>query len=293
MPTNALEGRVLTCDNDGLGIWQDLPPYQTVSLQTAYDGPAGFGSGRTITANYGAVKIQGNDGLNVTGKIGIGNDNPLYKLDVYSTDEDFAVRLSNSQANGKGLLVKAGLGGAVPQNPILLLTNVDNYVHFVVQADGKVGIGTSSPYEKLDINGKLHMRDNIKLNGHWLSGDGDNEGIFVNNSGDVGIGTANTDALLTVAGKIHSQEIEITVDAGEGADYVFEDKYKLKNIFEIEEFIKQNKHLPGIPSASEMQTNGINIGDFQLQLLQKIEELTLYIISQDKEINRLKEKIKD
>lgn len=118
--------------------------------------------------------------------------------------------------------------------------------------------------------------------------------LFLKDDGKVGIGTATPSDgfLLTVAGGINAQEILVTETAG-GADFVFEDDYKLKTLFDVEEYIKQNKHLPEIPSAQQMEQDGINMGELQIKLLQKVEELTLYIIQQQKEIETLKAKMED
>lgn len=72
------------------------------------------------------------------------------------------------------------------------------------------------------------------------------------------------------------------------ADFVFASDYNLKPIQDVEKFISEKNHLPEIPSAKEMSENGVEIGNFQIKLLQKIEELTLYLISQNKEIENLK-----
>jgi hypothetical protein len=85
---------------------------------------------------------------------------------------------------------------------------------------------------------------------------------------------------LTVKGKIHSREVKVTVDAG--ADFVFEEAYKLKPLSEVAEYISANKHLPEIASAAEMQKNGLDLGEMNIKLLQKVEELTLHLIQQYK-----------
>lgn len=110
-------------------------------------------------------------------------------------------------------------------------------------------------------------------------------------NGNVGIGTSTPTAKITVAGNILSQEVKVTINAG--ADFVFNDSYKLPSLDFLEKNINQNKHLPEIASAEEMKNNGVNIGEFQIQLLQKIEELTLYTIQQQKEIEELKSLIKN
>lgn len=101
-------------------------------------------------------------------------------------------------------------------------------------------------------------------------------------SGFVGIGTVSPDAMLTVAGNIHSREIKVAVNAG--ADFVFKDDYTLQSLEEIEDFVKKNSHLPNIASADQMKSDGINLGDMNIKLLQKVEELTLYLIEQNKKV---------
>ncbi|PWG78073.1 hypothetical protein [Pararcticibacter amylolyticus] len=98
--------------------------------------------------------------------------------------------------------------------------------------------------------------------------------------GNVGIGTANPSAKLTVAGNIESREVKVSVDAG--ADYVFNDHYSLPSLSEVEDYVKKNQHLPDIASAQKMEAEGVNLSEMNIKLLKKIEELTLYIIEQDK-----------
>ena len=105
-------------------------------------------------------------------------------------------------------------------------------------------------------------------------------------NGNVGIGTTTPAHKLTVAGTIGAREV--IVETNMGADFVFESDHRLRSLAEVEQFITTNKHLPDIAPAAEMIQNGVNMGDFQIQLLQKIEELTLYIIELKKEINELK-----
>ena len=75
--------------------------------------------------------------------------------------------------------------------------------------------------------------------------------------------------------------------ANAGADFVFEEDYALRPLSELDRFVKENKHLPEIAPAAQMVKEGVNTGEFQIQLLQKIEELTLYVIAQEKRIEAL------
>ena len=81
---------------------------------------------------------------------------------------------------------------------------------------------------------------------------------------------------------------EIKVQLAPTADFVFNDNYELKELTEIESFIKENRHLPDIPSGKEIEENGVNLGEMDAKLLQKIEELTLYVIDINKEVEKLK-----
>lgn len=105
----------------------------------------------------------------------------------------------------------------------------------------------------------------------------------------MGIGTSNlpSDSKLVVDGKITCEEIEVK---NVSADFVFEANYKLRSLKEVELFIKENGHLPDIAPASETE-KGVNLGEFNQTLLQKIEELTLYVIELKKENEELKSEI--
>jgi hypothetical protein len=118
--------------------------------------------------------------------------------------------------------------------------------------------------------------------------------------GNIGIGTKAPDALLTVKGKIHTQEVLVDLEGAVAPDYVFESYYKgssdLKpsyrflSLCELEYFIEENHHLPGVPSAEKFEKDGLALKEMNLLLLEKVEELTLYLLQQKKEIEALKEK---
>ncbi|WP_264523470.1 tail fiber protein [Flavobacterium sp. N502536] len=188
-----------------------------------------------------------------------------------------------------------------------------------------VGIGTNNPIEKLNINGgtgdgasfdakmaltkvsssgntlaaKIVLSDadtnfgNLSFRvkttaSKWELEDFYTDALTIKGSNaNVGIGTTKPDEKLTVNGKIHAQEIRIDLSGPmtKVPDYVFTNDYKLKSLQEVEEFIKQNSHLPEIPSAKEIEKNGLMLAEMNMSLLKKIEELTLYSIAQEKKIN--------
>ena len=101
----------------------------------------------------------------------------------------------------------------------------------------------------------------------------------IDKNGNVGIGTGTSSltSKLAVKGDIHAEEVRVDLTVP-GPDYVFEEDYDLPTLESIESYIRENKHLPGIPSAVEMQTNGIDLGVMNMLLLKKAEELTLHLI---------------
>lgn len=118
-----------------------------------------------------------------------------------------------------------------------------------------------------------------------ISGDGEDVGasLLVDHLGNVGIGTSSPDAELTVKGKVHAEEVKVDLSVP-GPDYVFKEGYDLKTLEEVRHYIKEHGHLPDIPSAKEMEENGIQLGEMNMKLLEKIEELTLYHIQQEDKI---------
>jgi hypothetical protein len=186
---------------------------------------------------------------------------------------------------------------------------------------GNIGIGTTSPDSKLTVSGSgigslfsistvgsnAYFKIGLNTDYAWLQSYGPrpmrinelgNDVIFNIGGGNVGIGTIAPDAKLAVKGTIHAQEVKVDLNVP-GPDYVFEPTYDLKPLAEIETYIKENKHLPEVPSAKEMEKNGVQLGEMNMLLLKKVEELTLYLIkqqsmieAQNKEIEKLKTQIK-
>ncbi len=201
--------------------------------------------------------------------------------------------------------------GTKTNDPLNFFTNNGGASMTILQ-NGNVGVGATNAAFKMDVAGRMRLRTQADGNsaGLWLNnpantntiafmgiadavttgfyGNVSGWGLIMNtNTGNVGIGTLNPTYKLSVNGNIRSKEV--VVETG-WADYVFDKKYKLKSLEEVEKFIEQNKHLPGIPSAEEIEKNGLQLGDTQKRMMEKIEELILYTIALKKEIDILKAK---
>jgi len=108
-------------------------------------------------------------------------------------------------------------------------------------------------------------------------------------NGNIGIGTTTPTEKLSVNGTIRSKEV--LVESTPWPDYVFTDTYKLNSLSEVSTFISENGHLPNIPTAKEVKENGIKLGEMNAKLLEKIEELTLYLIEQTNRIDALQDEV--
>ncbi len=255
-------------------------------------GPLGTGSWLRFTSGGDPTSIQENWGLNLSGT----NAQP--------------VKIINTS-----LLVgyrSAGYAISYDEGNALI--------------SGRIGIGTLSPVTGLDVSGNQTLRNYQNISGagasiHFTSYADNMKGPMIKsfldyaeydnsvsrlvlssyargykneltlNNGRVGIGTMNPDATLAVKGNIHAQEVKVDLNVP-GPDYVFEKNYKIKPLREVANYISTNSHLPEIPSAKLMAQNGLNLGELNMQMLKKIEELTLYLIEKDEQLNAYNKKIK-
>lgn len=111
-------------------------------------------------------------------------------------------------------------------------------------------------------------------------------------TGEVAIGTSTVPSGYKLAVDGHIRAREIRVDQDTWPDYVFQKGYQLLTLKEVQQYIHQKGHLPNMPSAQEVKANGVELGEMNRLLLEKIEEMTLYIIDQQQQINQLRSEIK-
>ena len=199
------------------------------------------------------------DPIYFSGNVGIGNANPQYPLDI--TGKLFVRGTGTSHTNPNAGDLHVGYGMAYPGT------------------SGSISRIAIQPYGHTGGPWKLIARDDNE-NAYLDINYGNSNALTINNSGNIGIGTEFPSDKLAVKGKIRAQEIK--VEATPWPDYVFSKSYQLPTLQETEKHIKEKGHLSGIPSAEEVKANGIDLGEMNAKLLQKIEELTLHLIEKDK-----------
>lgn len=228
-----------------------------------------------------------------TGNVGIGTTNPAYKLDVKgSIRSDSSNILAFTTKSNLGLsLQQVNLGNdyVMSQNYLSVFShnihhNGTNWVRRNQYGRGWANVMNHDYYEVLFVNDNFNGQQNENVSASSY--------LRILSTGQVGIGTtAPGSNKLAVEGRIGANEIKVSLQRP-WPDYVFAKEYKLPSLSELESFIQKNQHLPGIPSAKEMkEAGGVELGDMTSKLLEKIEQLTLYVIELKKENEAIKEEL--
>ncbi len=173
-------------------------------------------------------------------------------------------------------------GGSYASGTTITVTANANSGYSFAGWSGDTTVTTNPVTVIMDANKTLNANFSASSPCIWSAASGTN---IHYSAGNVGIGTSNPTQPLTVNGKILAEEIEVVSSIT--ADFVFEQNYPLMKLSEVDAYIHEYKHLPGIPSAEEFTKNGQNLGEMDNLLLMKIEELTLYILNQEETYKKL------
>jgi len=253
-------------------------PFPCVAFVSAANGSATtkdmmFWATKTTEPN---MTIKASNGF-----VGIGTRQPANMLHINGV---------NGSATGGPMMRFTTSTDAYTLFQIVPYTHDNTWLAFDAQYDGTWRSGYAGSNAAIVKNaGKLYFKYNssVGLNSAitW------NDGLIMDlTNGHVGIGTTTTgNCKLAVEGMIGAREVQVV--ASGWPDFVFDESYKLAALDEVEHSIKTNKHLPGIPSKEEVVKDGLKLGDMQTKLLQKVEELTLYVIELKKENDSLKERV--
>ena len=261
---------------------------------------AGIVGGRTGTEGYAggylAFWTKNNNGdipreymrISHEGKVGIGTTSPSAKLHVFGTGGNLDYGNNNPlsgdfiiQSNTKSTTSGAQLEFVIPANSDG--TNIWGQGRIITVA----GSTTSGHAVGKMILGTRRYFDKYQTGIQWYYGDD----LTIDGSGNIGVGTISPDSKLTVKGDIHTREVKVDLNGAVGPDYVFEKDYDLISLSELETYINQNKHLPEVPSAKEMESSGLNLKEMNLLLLKKVEELTLHLIEKEKQMEKMEKRI--
>jgi hypothetical protein len=254
-------------NDNGLNIYKGDATTQVASLGN-YDG-ANLDEGVLTLFKASAAKVflSANRASYFNGgNVGIGTTSPESLLHIQGTNStEIATTIKNTYTSGGS-----------SRYATLLVSGNNGSVQGVYRADpGGFGpAGVASMIIGTTTNqGLSFIANNVST-------------MFISASGNVGIGTTSPSEKFSVNGSISTKKIIVTQLGW--SDYVFSKDYKLRSLQSLEAFINKNNHLPEIPTAKEVEDRGISVGDNQALLLKKIEELTLYIIGLQKQIDKLK-----
>ncbi|HEX2847119.1 MAG TPA: hypothetical protein VHN59_11265 [Chitinophagaceae bacterium] len=241
--------------------------------------------GRLSEANLrGAIALGAESKVNHTGGIAIGNGlqtTGLYQLLIGHTSPGYGTR-------------DVYIGGGVTQ------TLASNYGPLTIQPTGQIGTNQTGQTIRIatgkgtgtGTSGDIHFMTSVpRSSGDTLQSIA-TAMILKGSTGNVGIGTikvADTAYKLFVEKGIRTRKVK--VDISSWPDYVFDEQYKLQDLAELETYVRKNKHLPEVPSAQEVEREGVNLGDNQAILLKKIEELTLHLIEMNQRVIEMDKRV--
>ena len=277
-----------------------------------------FDNNEILARNNGVAStlFLARDGSKV--QLGNGTEASGTKLHITSGSD---VGLSDAQSGHVMIGTQAATNMVLDANEIQARNNGVASPIFIQSSGGNVALGAITPTSQLHMTGDLTMQsstpiiqfknagatnigfiqgvnDDVQLGTNlgnatgnlMLRTNGANR-LYINPTGQISIGTSTpaTGYLLSVNGKAMVEELKVQLSQN-WPDYVFADNYKRKSFDELRSYIAENKHLPNIPAAKDLEENGLELGEMQRRMMEKIEELTLYVLDLEKKISELKAK---
>jgi hypothetical protein len=235
-------------------------------------------SGTTVSSSLGSDLSVGN--LTIQAGLGTGAGTPG---DLILSTGTVLATGSNPQTPAARVIIKntngyVGIGTVNPEQPLTVYGKGVFFPH-------RIGSGDARSFQ-IDYNATnpTFIDNNYPV---VLKTGGGNQPLILD-AARIGIGTSSPDQMLTVNGTVHAKEIKVDTSIP-APDYVFEPTYKLPLLRDLKTYLDANHHLPEIPSAKEIEKDGLNLSEMNLKLLKKVEELTLYVIEKDKEIKDVKQ----
>ncbi|RPI22854.1 MAG: hypothetical protein EHM61_21205 [Acidobacteria bacterium] len=226
--------------------------------------------------------VRGFQGVTVETFVGIGTPSPDRQFVVEGSEALGKFRRYNATtaSHGPAFLFERARG----MNTAPLNMAPGDYL-------GKVQFRGLASGNWIEYGALAFIASDTNQNGRFSFVDRDlvTERMVVLNTGNVGIGTNAPTERLDVAGNLRIRGSVVYGAPAGIPDYVFESDYRLMPMAELRRYVRSEKHLPNVPQASEIQKNGVNLGEFQMKLLEKVEELTLYTLEQAKVIEHQNE----
>lgn len=254
--------------------------FNLVEISNAYT----FGYGTGLLSSGGQIGVKG------TAANGAQTGYGVYGSGFGAAGDTYGVYGTAGTSAGTAY----GVFGTTTGGPTQYAGYFDGKVQIINGTDAEPGSGgflVSGDPASANIvidNNEIMARSNGLTSKLYLNNDGgDISMCYAGGNVMIGSSLPATGYLLTVDGKVMCEELKVQMSES-WPDYVFASDYKLPTLYELERSINANKHLPNIPSAAEIEENGLEVGEMQVKMMEKIEELTLYIIELQKQIDTLK-----
>lgn len=299
-PGNYYIGHYAVDGSDGLQIvWYGGIRFgdHTGNVMQITDGNIGIG---TTSPSYN-LHIKGSSNVFIAAQRSVessmvslrlmNSTNVKWDVGLKANENDLRFMEDGSSSNTR-LIIKEGgnigIGTTAPETRLAIYGNDGVNTQTFSIYTKQVGTGSFqkiayiNPTGSNNNDGYFQLLDNGTAKVNIAANNSRGGDTYFNGGGNVLIGKntqTNSSYKLEVAGKIRADEVVVNTS---GADFVFTPEYKLPSLEEVEKFINENKHLPGMQPATDMQVTGMNVSEMQIKLLQKLEEMTLYIIEQNK-----------